>query len=485
MFGKMPDGSSSIKEQLKDLYDELKSGKTESVPAEEMALGQKAASNKAHADKLAAEQLAVNKAAVEMERINTAKIISDLFFSLMIEALHKKGHLKDYLSEAAEKVGFAQLPLALNKVVNSDGQSPLQYLIQKQDFSGAQVLMDSGATIGPVEQAVLDIASDSKAGREFGLKAPPVSEKLHPVKYFGLVLGIEMTSKDGVTFSQYGHIAPTYQLMTDTMAKHAQRNPGNQDFKDIAEAFNFSNKSAAFSNSTPQRNPQAGQEMSDRIQSGKLTTIPISCDGHAMGLSVVPDGPGSKSGYLVYTNRGLGADPKEYGTQIYRVDDLQKVNSSFINNMMNGFHNGTSHDAIQHQIAQVTGGKEPIHTIQQKGQKVDNCTIANSSSNVHGMLLCQQAVKKGGFDKIDKSDINLARDEYKKFKADMKADKVNELVNAITKNPNDSDLINLGKGFLNKKNADPALKAQVEKALDPHMRKEAKNEQQQQTGLRI
>ncbi|WP_298622293.1 Dot/Icm T4SS effector AnkD/LegA15 [uncultured Legionella sp.] len=483
MFGKMPDGSSSLKEQLKDLYKELENGKAESAPTEEMALRQKSASDKAYADKVASDQLAMNKAAVEMERLNAAKIISDRFFNLMMEALHKKGHFESNLAEAAERVGFSQLPVALNKVINSDGQSPLQYMIQKQNFTGAQALMDAGAKIGTIERAVLDIASDSKAGREFGLSVPTASEKLHPVKYFGLVLGIEMTSQDGTT-SQYGHIAPTYQLMTDAVTNHAQSNPGNQSFKEIADAFHFSNKSAAFSNSTPQRNPEAGAEMSARIQSGKLTTIPVSCDGHAMGLSIVPDGPGSKSGYLVYTNRGLGADPSEYGTQIYRVDDLNKVNPKFINNMMNGFHNGTSHDEIKNQIAQVTNGEKPIHSIQQKGQKVDNCTIANSSSNVHGILLCQQAAKKGGFDKIDKADINIARDEYKKFKANMKADKVNELVNAITKNPNDSDLITLGKGFLNKKNVDPSLKTQMEKALGPHLEKDVKGEYQQRTELR-
>ncbi len=481
----MPDGNASFKDKLQEEYKELNQNNTSDTSVlDDTQVHQKAALDKAFVDKAAADQKTMNNAVFENARLNDAKVISDLFFSLMVEAFRKNANLKANLAEAAEQVGFNQLPDALNKVVNSDGQSPLQYLIQKQDFGGAQALMNHGATIGPVEQAVLDLARDSKAGREFGLSAPQGTKSLHTVKYFGLTLGIDMISKDGVT-SQYGHIAPTYQLMTDTVAKHAQRHPGNQDFKEIADAFNFSNKSAAFSNSTPQRNPQAGQEMSDRIQSGKLTTIPISCDGHAMGLSIIPDGPGSKSGYLAYTNRGLGADPSEYGTQIYRVDDLSKVNSKFINNMMNGFHDGTSHENIKSQIAQVTGGKEPVHSIQQQGQKVDNCTIANSSANVHGILLCQQAVKKGGFDKLGKEDVDFAKSEYKQFKKDMKADKVNELVDAITKNPNDSDLINLGKGFLNKPNADPSLKAQVEKALGPHMGRDAKNEQQQQSGLRL
>lgn len=479
MFGKLPD-SPSIKDRLED----IKTQKSTDNTLDNSETEQKTSVEKAFAERVAADNKAASQIAADRERANKAKIESDLFFNLMMEALLKSGKLKNKLTEAAEQVGFDSLSDALNKIKNSDGQSPLQYLIQKQDFAAAKSLMDYGATLGPVEQAVLDIASDSKAGREFGL-TPPVAEKLHPVKYFGLVLGVEMTSKDGVTFSQYGHIAPTYQLMTDAVTKHAQKNPDNQDFKDIADAFSFSNKTAAFSNSTPQRNPMAGHEMASRIQSGKITTIPISCEGHAMGLSIVPDGPGSKSGYLVYTNRGLGAKSDEYGTQIYRLDDLDKVNSKFINNMMNGFSDGTSHDAIKKQIAQVTDGKPPIHNIEQKGQKVDNCTIANSGSNVHGILLCQQAVKKGGFENLEKSDMDLARKEYKQFKADMKADKAQELIDAIKKNPQDSDLINLGKGYLQRNKADPNLKADLEKALGSHAPEAKGQEQQQQTSLNL
>ncbi|KTD50793.1 Dot/Icm T4SS effector AnkD/LegA15 [Legionella quateirensis] len=482
MFGKFPDGPSSLHEQLDELYRD-KNDKTPENTSDETLNTIKASSDKAFADKVAADRLAANKMAAEADHLNQVKIINELFFQLMMEAL-RSSDVKGNLEHATIQVGFTSVADALNKIVNNEGQSPLQYLIQKQDFSGARALMDNGAILGPVEEAVFELARDSKAAREYGLPEPSPSEQLHTVKYFGLFLGIEMTSKDGVTFSQYAHIAPTYQLMTDNVNRHAQKNPENQDFRELADAFSFSNKSAAFSNSTSQRNPAAGQELSDRIQSGKLTTIPISCEGHAMGLSIVPDGPGSKSGYLVYTNKGLGAKPAEYGTQIYRLDDVSKANPQFINNMMNGFHNGTPHDEIKRQIAQVTEGKDPIHVIRQKGQKVDNCTIANSGANVHGILLCQQAVKKGGFDKLDGQDMAYARDEYKQFKADMKADKVKELAEAIKKNPGDSDLINLGKGFLNKKNADPDLKSQLELALGSKMLRDTPSTQSQ-TELKI
>ncbi|RUR04591.1 Dot/Icm T4SS effector AnkD/LegA15 [Legionella sp. km772] len=325
-----------------------------------------------------------------MDKMALDKMIADqnLFFAIMQNALRRKlelAALQQELEQAAKLTGFANLKQALNVAKNPDGQSPLQQAFQQQKFDDAQRLLDSGAIAGPRERAAFEIALDSKAARDFGL--PPIREveKLHPVKDYGLVLGIEMTSKDG-TLSQFGHIGPCYQLLTDAVTKHASTNP---DFAEIANAYQFSNSAAAFSASTSQRNPEAGIEISNRIQEGKLTTIPVSFSGHTMGLSVVPDGPDSKSGYLVFTNKGLGAKPGEEGTQIYRVSDLSKIDPNFVNTMMNGHSDGTSHEKIMGMISKVTDGAPPIHSIPQEAQKVDNCSVVNSQANVEGILLCQ------------------------------------------------------------------------------------------------
>ena len=402
-----------------------------------------------------------------------AKADNDLFFEQfqrLIGLRLQADQLRDELAKAAQLSGFDSLSDALNRAQNSDGQSPLHKALQDQDFGTAKHLVDYGAVPGPVERAVYEVARDSKAAKEFGLEIPSAEagQKLHTVKNFGLVLGITMTSKDG-TYSQYGHVGPTYKMMTDAVGSYAKSNPGNKNFQDIAEAYSFTNKVAAFSDSTSQRNPQAGQDISDRIQSGKTTTIPINCKGHAMGMSVVPDGSGSNSGYLVYTNRGTGAKKGDYGTQIYKIDDLSKIDSNFVNSVMNGHSDSTSHQDIMSKIQTVTGGEPPVHTIKQKGQKRDNCTIANSRSNIEGILTCKKAIEKGGFDKLTQEDRNEIKAEYKDFTKHMREEKVNELAKALKENPEDTDLINLSKEYLKQHpNADPKLREPLEKALGEH-----------------
>ncbi len=404
------------------------------------------------------------------------------FFAIMIDLLGKEKEqtaLRAALESEAKKCGFANLQQAMNLTKNPDGQSPLQHAFQKQDFASAQQMIDFGAVPGPIERAAFDMALDSKAAKEFGFTPQYAKEDaLHPVKNYGLVLGIEMTSKDG-TYSQFGHVGPTYQLMTDAVNKHAMGGiPVDKNFKDIADAYNFSNKAAGFSYSTAQRDPQAGQEIANRIKEGKTTTIPISFEGHAMGLSVVPDGPNSKSGYLVFTNRGLGKQPNDAGTQIYRVDDLSKVDAKFINSAMNGHSNGTSHKDIMGQIRDITGGKPPVHTIQQKDQKYDNCSVVNTKSNIHGILVCQQAIEKGvRVDQLGQQDLDTAKQKYKKFTNEMKEDKVNELAKALKNNPQDSDLNNIAKEYLKQHpGASSNLREPLEKALSSN----AQNSQQMQ-----
>jgi hypothetical protein len=167
-----------------------------------------------------------------------------------------------------------------------------------------------------------------------------------------------------------------------------------------------------------------------------------------MGLSVVPDKEG-KGGYVVFTNRGEGADAKSHGTHIYRVDDLKKINPTFINNMVNGHANGTSHEEIMRQFHEVTDHQQPVHSIKQKSQKNDNCTIANVRANMHGILLCQEAQKQGKPVKnLSKNDRDNVKKEYKKFTSHMHGEKIHQLSDAIRQDPNNQDLRNLAVQYI-------------------------------------
>ncbi len=386
------------------------------------------------------------KLTAQKDYINKLKTENDAFFNFIYSLFEQRLNaesLRKEINEAANQYGFENVEQALNQIQNRYGQTLLQKAFQQQNFAMAKQLMDLGAEVGPIERAAFEVALDSVSAKKFGF-SPSEVEHFHPVKNFGLVLGIEMTSADG-TYSQIAHIAPTYRLMTNFVNQYANNNPQRQNFKEIAEALSFTNNAAKFSHSTSKDNPWAGEVMANRISQGKLTTIPLSCQGHFMGLSVVPDGPGSKSGYLVFTNRGIGCE--EAGTQIYRINDLSKINGQFINTAMNGHSQQRSHAHMMGLLNQVTEGP-PIYTIKQKAQKHDNCSIANSRSNMQGILLCQKAITKHGFDNLSQQDINDVKTEYKNFTHAMRAEKVNELAMEIAKNPKDPDLINLAKEYL-------------------------------------
>ncbi|KTD66547.1 substrate of the Dot/Icm secretion system [Legionella santicrucis] len=362
------------------------------------------------------------------------------------------------LQAVAQDCGYQDLPVALNFAKNARGQTALVKALQEQEFGLASTLLKFGAQYDEQAEAEFDIAIDSERGqqaladRTIGFPpsyVPSDAQKLHVVKEYGLVLGVEMTSKDG-TPSQRAHIGPAYSLMKESVADYSKsctNQPAKDDFKQIANAFNFTNNVSKFYGSNPTGMPEASNALAKRIQAGEVTTVPVSCKGHAMGLSFAPvEGDPNKT-YLVFTNRGEGAEKSgKFGTQIYEVDK-RDITPEFINKMASGHFKGRSHDEIMSSIKQITKGKEPVCEIQQQPQKYDNCSVANSRSNIHGLLLCQEANRKGGFDKVNQ---DVVKERYKDFTDDMKSKKVQELAKAITKDPDNPDLKALAQGYVDK-----------------------------------
>lgn len=405
----------------------------------------------------------------KLKGLQKAKIDEDrfiqelfLFFQKMLASI-LKGLVdpKAELTDLAKDCGYQDLPTALNSAKNSSGQSPLTQALQGQDFSLAQTLLNSGAKYDVQSMDEYDLAIHSQRGQQALQQktiTPPEDyaasrpDKLHVVKEFGLVLGIVMQSVDN-TSSQRAHVGPTYQLMTDAVKGYNQectKQPAKKDFAQIADAFDFANKKADFQFSTPEGSPEAGKALSDRVQAGKVTSVPINCKGHAMGLSFVPVEGNPDKVYLVFTNRGEGAKGK-YGTQIYEVDK-KDVNADFINGVMSGHDKGLSHGQVMEKIHQVTKGQPPISTIEQRAQKVDNCTIANTRSNIHGVLLCQEANRRGGFANVTQEVRDDVKGRYKEFTSDMKDKCVQKLEKLIKSDPGNIDLKGLAKGFMDKPN---------------------------------
>lgn len=287
---------------------------------------------------------------------------------------------------------------------------------------------------------------------------------LHPVKKFGLVLGIVMTSTDG-TSSEEANIEATYQIMTDAVASFYKQHPGNSNFQKIAEAFDFSNTHCAFRLSKTTRDPDSSEDLCQRIQNGQLTTIPVSCNHHIMGLAYIPDYPGARSGYLVYTNRGAGAH-EDHGTKIFQINDARIISAEFIHHMLFGLTNNTAYESIWSEIETVTDHRSPLYQINQSPQKRGNCSIANPKSNIHGILLCQKAIALGGFDKLTREEILNVEREYKTFTHAMRREFIEKLARNLLDHPQDQDTKMLATKYLEQHlHADRSLRTILEEAL--------------------
>lgn len=362
------------------------------------------------------------------------------------------------------KPRYSSVEEALNLVQSPYGKGLLETTLDEQQFSAAQFLLNGGVRVGTVEQEAFNQAATSDAGQAYGLRSH-ARQELHTVKKYGLVLGLKVSAEDG-TFSQKAFISPTLSLMNDKVKQHAEQNPDKPEFQKISQAFDAAEKIGQYTNSKPQ-NPKAGHEMKARIEQGELTNIPIRCNGHVMGLSVIPDQKGGGPGYIVFTNRGVGARFGEQGTDIYRVDDVSKIDPNTLMTIMNGKGDRT-HDEVMQEVAKLTNSQPPVMHLKQPPQSVDNCTIANPTSNVEGMLvvLKAQSLNKE-VSELTQDELQSARTSFQEFSQNLELNSAKALAEDLRQNPSDPDLIQLAKACLTQRpDAQPAIKTMLCEALE-------------------
>lgn len=355
---------------------------------------------------------------------------------------------------------------AFSTIKNDQGYTFVQVALLNNNFATAKTLINFGAPFNQGERECLEIsfASQTPVTRHFSptdVNPRAQSQQLHTMKEFGLTLGINATGKDG-TLSQFAHVGPTYHMMQETISQYSTQLDSNDrdknHFQDIQEAFSFSDEACNFQFSRP--SDDAGDKLAQRIQEGKLTSVPTSCAGHVMAMSIVPNEEGGA--YLVFTNRGLGA--QEFGTQIYNVDDINKLDANFLQTMVSGHNNGTPHDDIMERIKSVVNPKEPVQTIEQKGQKNDNCTIANPRANLEGVLLCQKAIqKKRNISELGADFKASVKGSYKSFTLNMRERKLKDLTQRLSQDPHNDDLKTLAREYLKQhpNRSEPQLQALV------------------------
>ena len=349
-----------------------------------------------------------------------------------------------------------QLPIDAINSSQSPYKSLLEATLDNQNFKGAYLLLDNDAIVGSAEREAFKIAINSEAGRDFGFRQQPTTEeKLHTVKKYGLILGLEVTAKDG-TFSQKSYLGPALSMVADSVEQYAKTVPNDTQFQKIASAFKAAEVIGNYQYSEP-LNKNAGNQLFKRIQQGdNVTSIPIRCKGHTMGLSVISDKDG-KSGYLAFTNRGFGAMPHEYGTKLFKIDDLSKLDVSAIETVMS-MHGDKSYGEVMQALGKLTGNAAPVHFIAQPPQTMDDCTVVNPSSNIQGMLIAMKALETGK----EPAKVNTQSAQFNAFDCAVKTRYATELATQLQQNPQDQDLQNLAKAYAQKY---PNIAPDIEKSL--------------------
>lgn len=377
------------------------------------------------------------------------EFMKEAYFAQLLQMLKREQSEEAWKGYLLSSFGADEIAIALNGMRNIHGQSALQIAFQQQNFAAAKWLIDNGAKLGLDEQSALEFALDSKAGRAMGYARDPANNALPIIKEFGLTLGISAMSADG-TNAQFGYVPPTYNMMTDLVTGYTQsldqNHPRKADFEKITAAFQATQSAAGYQGQMQDINALAKRVLTGD-QRNEIVSIPTSCAGHVMALTVVPD---TKNGgaSLVFTNRGVGAKPVDYGTQIYHVNDVGLINAPFIETLMRGHDEGRSHDEIMHKIKSVTDGKPPVK-LSQSIQKRDNCTIANPKSNIEGILLCLEANRQNrDITQVVQTDRTANRTDYKAFTRYIRETKIDKLEGLIKQAPTNPDVQILAKAYI-------------------------------------
>lgn len=278
--------------------------------------------------------------------------------------------------------------------------SALTIAIANEDFTLAYELIHKGENIFLEDKIVLEIAlisilqRDSNAFKKI-LDLTKPEDKAWTKKYLNYLQTFEQTEEafnppirnfgqvlDTMVYfngtpSHYGFIGPSIEILGTHLNKYTLEitDPATANaFTAIAEAFTFTYKTCKFSGNLP-TNKNAARDLLEYAENNPLVLFG-GCAGNTIAIAIIKD-------YLVFTNLGLGGDPKQ-GTNIYRLKN--KISEQQINLFINGLGYANDPSEILAFISDLVDLK-PIHTISQALNPIDNCIFVNPRAIIQGMLL--------------------------------------------------------------------------------------------------
>ncbi|MFO1257932.1 MAG: hypothetical protein U1E78_05935 [Gammaproteobacteria bacterium] len=321
------------------------------------------------------EELALEQANVAEQRRAEQNARDTQFLFNLKEAMRQKLDAIRFRIFWEEKLEAEALKLFIQTKKAKDVEQLLLWAIQCQNYTVAQELIKQSAQPNAMHVEALSFSLENHI--RYGQKQS-TEQVLHPVKHFGLALGFD-TTINGIR-SQRAQMQQPFHLLSTQLKDYAEHLNADHAFKNeftaIANAYAYSEQAIQFSGSRVS-NPQAAQALAKRYQAGEIAVIPCGWKGHAISVSLV-------NGHLVLTNRGESGN-RDFGTQIYKITDPEKINAGFIHTLLSGIQNNATPQDILNAVGKVVD-PNPVMQIAAKAQKYQNCTYVNPKSNVEGIL---------------------------------------------------------------------------------------------------
>jgi hypothetical protein len=314
---------------------------------------------------------------------------------------------------------------ALLNQTDQYNRAPLTIALANEDFILAHQLIEQGANLLLEDKLVLEIALTSMiqvndniieqiltAAPEGDLawieeylshlnsnitgNVDPKTTKYHevlnpPIRNYGQVLDT-MSYFNGLP-SYYGFLSPSIANLTMHLEEYTESLSMATEvelFAPIAKAYNFTFNNCQFSGNFPTKSGIAAtlaKQITDNIRnnSKNITVVFGGWAGNAVTIAFI-------NNFLVFSNLGPGGDPNA-GTKIYSIKNPEAITTEAIEIFINGLGMATSPVTILAMLADIVDSN-PVYTLQQPLNPIDNCIFVNPRAIIEGILLVLSAYRK-------------------------------------------------------------------------------------------
>lgn len=321
-------------------------------------------------------------------------------------------------------------------------RAALTLAIANEDFALAIEILHKGATLMLEDKLVLEIDLISMIQRDahtidiiLGAKpnddltwladyleylnsyivGEPVQKSLHyhdvlnpPIRHFGQVLDT-LAYFNGLP-SHYGFLSPSIEILTNHLQIYTE-DMFDENIKSmfniIANAYANTNNICEFYGNLPTTADCAtklAHKITGNIAAKNRDVVVLfgGWAGNSVSIAFIEN-------YLIFSNLGIGGNPNA-GTQIFNIKNPNGINEKMVTTFICGLGNATAPSAVLALLGNIVE-PQPIYSIRQTFNPIDNCIFVNPRAVIQGILLILYAYAKDGkinADNLKQSDAQVA-----------------------------------------------------------------------------